>query len=314
MRGIVRRAGGYAAPIPSLSLRTSRARTAPAPRPPDGLPPGRIVDVAGRGELFVRDTGGDGPAVLLLHGWMFHSDLNWWPVYGALANAGMRVLAVDHRGHGRGLRSTEPFTLQACAGDAAALVGQLGCGPVTAVGYSMGGPVAQLMARDHPDTVRALVLCATARDWSGLRMDVLWRTMGLLRLWLGLFPVRAWEVMLRGTRLPAGAHRSWMAAELSRGSSVDIAEAGRELSRYDARPWIARLRGLPSAVIVTAEDRSVPPEKQRALAAALGARSFEIRADHMAVASQPGPFRALLLEALAAVGAGERLGQSAIPA
>ena len=281
-------------------------QTDSAPEPPAALPPGRVVHVRGRGELFVRDTGGDGPPVLLLHGWMFHSDLNWWAVYDALAEAGLRVLAVDHRGHGRGARSTDSFTLQACADDAAALVRQLGCGPVTAVGYSMGGPVAQLMARAHRDTIRGLVLCATAQDWSGLRMDVFWRTMGLLRLGLGLFPVRAWEVLLKGSKVPAGDHRRWVAAELTRGSSVDIAEAGRELSRYDARPWIGALRDLPSAVVVTAQDRSVPPAKQRALAAALGARSFEIRADHMAVATHQAPFRALLLEALQAVGAGAR--------
>ena len=84
-----------------------------APEPPLPLPPGRIVHVPGRGEMFLRDTGGDGPPVLLLHGWMFPSDLNWFPVYAALQDAGLRVLAVDHRGHGRGLRTTEPFSLEA---------------------------------------------------------------------------------------------------------------------------------------------------------------------------------------------------------
>src|SRR3954451_4691237 len=97
-------------------------RTAPrwAPEPPVELPPGRVVHVPGRGELFVRDTGGDGPAVLLLHGWMFSADLNWFPVYAPLAEAGYRVLAIDHRGHGRGLRTHVPFRLSDCADDAAA--------------------------------------------------------------------------------------------------------------------------------------------------------------------------------------------------
>ena len=71
-----------------------------------------------RGELFVRDTGGSGPVVLLVHGWMFASDLNWLRVYAPLARAGYRVLAADLRGHGRGLRSSEDFTLQDCADDA----------------------------------------------------------------------------------------------------------------------------------------------------------------------------------------------------
>ena len=37
------------------------------PDPPGALPPARTVQLPGRGEVFVRDTGGDGPAVLLLH-------------------------------------------------------------------------------------------------------------------------------------------------------------------------------------------------------------------------------------------------------
>src|SRR3954453_9074565 len=68
-----------------------------------------------------RDSGGDGPALLLLHGWMVSADLNWIRAYDALAGAGYRVLALDHRGHGRGLRTPEPFRLADCAGDAAAL-------------------------------------------------------------------------------------------------------------------------------------------------------------------------------------------------
>jgi alpha-beta hydrolase superfamily lysophospholipase len=36
---------------------------------------------------------------------MFSADLNWYTTYGALEEAGYRVLAVDHRGHGRGIRT-----------------------------------------------------------------------------------------------------------------------------------------------------------------------------------------------------------------
>jgi 3-oxoadipate enol-lactonase len=93
-----------------------------APVPPVPLPPGRAVLVPGRGELFVRDSGGDGPPVLLLHGWMFSADTNWFTVYGPLQAAGYRVIALDHRGHGRGLRTPDEFRLVDCAADAAALL------------------------------------------------------------------------------------------------------------------------------------------------------------------------------------------------
>ncbi len=72
--------------MPSLPSVLSRPAPVSPPEPPVTLPPGRIEHLRGRGEVFLRDTGGDGPTVLLLHGWMFHSDLNWWTVYDALAD------------------------------------------------------------------------------------------------------------------------------------------------------------------------------------------------------------------------------------
>ena len=56
------------------------------------------------------------------------ADLNFFPVYGDLAET-YRVIAPDLRGHGRGMRSAEPFSLEDCADDAAALLGQVGAGP-----------------------------------------------------------------------------------------------------------------------------------------------------------------------------------------
>jgi 3-oxoadipate enol-lactonase len=264
------------------------------------LPPGRLVHVHGRGEFFIRDSGpADGPPLLLLHGWMFQSDLNWYRCYGPLAEAGYRVLAIDHRGHGRGLRTPAAFRLTDCAADAAAVVRELGCGPVVAVGYSMGGAIAQLMARDHPDAASALVLSATASDWTEKHMRRLWKTMGGLRLVLNVFPTGAWRTALRAGGLKDSATTTWIASELARGSSRDIAEAGRELGRFDSRPWLGSL-DIPTAVLVTARDRSVPPRKQRDLAERLRARAFEIEGDHDAVVRRR-QYAPLLIEAVGAV-------------
>src|SRR5829696_3832556 len=271
-----------------------------APEPPVPLPPGYVVHVPGRGEMFLRDSGGDGPPVLLLHGWMFSADLNWYRTYTPLAEAGYRVLAVDHRGHGRGLRSPDPFSLRDCAADAAGLVAHLQIPPVLAVGYSMGGPIAALLARDHPQWVSGLVLGATAMDWSDPRMKAFWRTMAGLRLALGLAPESLWRRALRAGGFPESPITVWTAAELSRGNSVDIAEAGRELGRFDSSTWIAGV-DAPGAVIVTTQDTAVPPNRQRALAAAMGAPMFEIRGDHSSVITRADEFNVALLAALDAV-------------
>ena len=268
-----------------------------APEPPIPLPTGTVIHVPGRGEMFVRDTGGEGPPVLLLHGWMFSADLNWHRTYDPLQDAGYRVLAIDHRGHGRGIRSPEPFTLQDCADDAAALLAHLKLPRTLVVGYSMGGPIASLLARRHPQLVGGLVLGATSLDWTGPRMKTFWRTMAGLRLALGLAPERLWQRGLKAGGFPESAITTWVAAELSRGSSIDIAEAGRELGRYDATSWIASLEA-PSAVIVTTQDTAVPPAKQRALAAALRAPSYEVHGTHGAVIVKAEEFNVQLLAAL----------------
>ncbi len=256
---------------------------------------GRLVAVPGRGELFVRDSGGTGPTALLLHGWMFSADLNWHACYEPLRAAGYRVLAVDHRGHGRGLRSLDPFRLEDCAADAAALVDTLGCGPVYAVGYSMGGPIAQLLARDHPGAVAGLVLCATAPEWRDRRMRLLWAAVGVVGLVIATFPYRLWPWMLRAMGEPA-ERAVWAAAELTRGSARDLAEAGRELGRFDSRSWVGSLPH-PAAVVVTTGDTAVPPAKQRALARALDARVWPVEGDHSAATVAAG-FPATLIQAL----------------
>src|SRR3954463_11872381 len=127
-----------------------------APEPPVEMPPARTVHVPGRGEFSVRDTGGDGPPLLLLHGWTASADLNWYAQYGPLAAAGFRVLALDHRGHGRGMRALRDFRLEDCADDAVGVLRELDIRPAILTGYSMGGPIALLAARRHPEAVSGL--------------------------------------------------------------------------------------------------------------------------------------------------------------
>src|SRR5438270_4144303 len=157
-----------------------RHRVTYPPVPPTELPPARTVLVPDRGEFFLRDSGGDGPAVMLLHGWMVSADLNWHGAYGDLSDAGYRVLAIDHRGHGRGLRPLVPFRLSDCAGDAAAVLRELDLAPAMVVGYSMGGAIAQLVARDHPDVAAGVVLSGTAQHWQDPETRRIWRAMGVV--------------------------------------------------------------------------------------------------------------------------------------
>lgn len=267
---------------------------------PTEMPPPRTLNVPGRGELFLRDTGGDGPPVMLLHGWIVNADLNWWGAYGALRDAGYRVLAIDHRGHGRGLRQFEPFRLADCAADAAAAMRALGAAPGVVVGYSMGGAIAQLVARDHPDVVSGLIVSATAQHWQDPRTRRYWRLMGIFGLMLSLAPHRTWRWGFRRVGIPENDRTAWLLAELTRGSARDIAEAGREMERFDSRPWLGAL-DVPAAMVLTTRDELIAPRKQRELASALQAPVFETPLQHNELPFRRELYNPALLEALAAV-------------
>ena len=270
------------------------------PVPPFEPPPARTLTVPGVGELFLRDTGGDGPPVMLLHGWIASADLNWWGSYEDLRDAGYRVLAIDHRGHGRGLRSYEPFTLAACASDAAAAIEALGCAPATVVGYSMGGAIAQLLARDHPHAISGLILSATAQHWQDPRLRRYWRVMGPLSLALAVAPRLSWRWAMAYAGIRRSPRTAWMTAEMIRHSARDVGEAGLELGRFDSRPWLSGLT-LPSAVVVTSKDEAVPPSKQRELASALEAPLFEAPINHIEITARPEAYNPALLAAIATV-------------
>jgi pimeloyl-ACP methyl ester carboxylesterase len=265
------------------------------------MPPARTVRVADRGEFFIRDSGGEGPAVMLLHGWIASADLNWVGAYGALIGAGYRVLAIDHRGHGRGLRPLVPFRLVDCAADAAAVLRELDLAPALVVGYSMGGAIAQLVARDHPDVVRGLVLSGTAQHWKDPPTQRAFKAFGVFGLALSVAPRRAWRRGLRRVGFGETPEAVWLQSEVMRHSARDLVEAGRELGRFDSRPWLGAI-GAPSAVVLTTKDDLVSPGKQRELAAAAGAEVFEAHVTHLQVTSRPEAYNGPLLEALAALG------------
>jgi 3-oxoadipate enol-lactonase len=274
------------------------------PIPPHEMPPARTVLVPGRGEFFLRDTGGTGPVVLLLHGWMVSADLNWYSAYAPLAQAGYRVLAIDHRGHARGLRAMAPFRLTDCADDAASVLRALEIRRAIAVGYSMGGAIAQLMARDHRDLLSGVVLSGTCQHFQDPETVKLWRWMGAVGLGVKLAPKAVFAAGFRRSGIPLNAETAWWMSELLRHSGRDVAEAGRELGRFDSRPWLGSVQ-VPAAMVLTARDGAVSPAKQHELAAAVKAAVFEVPLDHLELTSRDAEYNPALLSALEAVTARE---------
>lgn len=290
-----------------------------APPLPPPLPKGRVATVPGRGDLFFRHAAGPagGPTMLLLHGWVISADLNWWRVYGPLAEVG-DVIAPDHRGHGRGLRTHQAFSLESAADDAAALLRHLDAAPAIVCGYSMGGSIALTLWRRHPELVSGLVLEATSIDWRGRRRErLLWKLMGVMELVSRLGASEGFaERVLRDAveRSPDLApYEAWLKAELQRGNARQLADAGRAMGEFDPSGFVPSI-DVPTAVVVTTEDKLVPPSQQRALAAAVpGAGTFGLAGDHRACWLEPPRFEAATVAAMEWVAARSVPAAAALP-
>lgn len=254
----------------------STLRATPDDVPTPDLPFGRRVELPGRGTTFVREVAGPpgAPTVVLLHGLSASGGLNWFQAFAPLAEH-FHVLAIDHRGHARGLRTRKRFRIADCADDVAALLDVEGIPSAIAVGYSMGGPIAQLLWHRHPDKVAGLVMCATSDKFMPGRREqlVLVTAMGLLAGTTRVGDVVArtpieWVIRRqRPSEFQArpDRFRNWARAEMRRHDWRMVAEATQAIGTYNAGGWIRDI-DVPAAVLVTTEDRAVPPVDQGRLA------------------------------------------------
>jgi len=269
--------------------------------PPSFVPPGRFIELPGRGTTFIREARGPvgAPTVVLLHGLGATGGLNWLWCFEPLSSR-YRVIAIDHRGHGHGVR-TRRFRLADCADDVAALADVLDIASLTAVGYSMGGPIAQLLWHRHRSLVDGLVLCATSRNFRGNpRESAMFSLVPFLTAGLRFTPgVARRAVMSRvlESRMAGVPARDWILDELRSGDPAAIAEAAGAISRYSSHEWIGDI-DVPTAVVVTEHDRLVPPHRQRKLADSIpGARVVPVAGDHGVCVADPRAFVPALMNA-----------------
>jgi pimeloyl-ACP methyl ester carboxylesterase len=264
------------------------------------------IDLAGAGRAVVRDIPGPAgaPVLVLLHGLGATARLNWGPCYRPLSRD-FRVLSLDHRGHGRGLR-TRHFRLEECADDAVAAAAARGVERFIAVGYSMGGPIAALAWKRHRARVEGLVFCATARHFvprgvARLSRLVLPAVASLARIRPGAGRERILRRMLARVEHPELRDR--IAREFGGHEPASIVQAAHALSGFSSYDWIGCV-DVPTAVVITTRDELVPPERQRELAASIpGATVVEVPGDHSACVSRADVFVPALIEACRSVAA-----------
>jgi 3-oxoadipate enol-lactonase len=272
------------------------------------MPLTRLVELPGRGTTRVREFAGPGGAetLVLIHGVAVTAELNWRMAFAPLARY-FRVVAADLRGHGDGIRLRSRFRLEDCADDVAALAEVLDIHQFVAVGYSMGGMVAQLLYKRHASLLSGLVLCSTASNVRGSPAEQLAAlaapTVATALGWnpfVHLMSAEAFGSALLG-RIDDPATANWARAELRRTTLATAVSVMPAVCEFTSDSWISQV-AVPTAVVVTTRDRIVPVSRQLKLARAIpGASVHEVDADHGACINEPQLFTRALLEACCSV-------------
>jgi len=258
-----------------------------------GLPQasGVFVELPRMGRCFYRQHVNPGkPTLLLVHGMVVSSGLNWFRLLPALSRH-FNIIAPDIRGHGRSARGEGRFTLEMVADDLASLIEEIECGPVIAVGYSMGGAIIQYLWHRHPEHVAGLVLAAAPHKARVARHEEIFAlpfftamvSLGNLVELFSHLPKGVVKRLL--PRLADQLHEDetrWALDELRRVSFRMVIECSRELAVHDASQWLHEI-DIPTAVVCTCNDRAIPPLHQREMAALIpGSELFEYDDGHLA--------------------------------
>ena len=273
-------------PVPELPTRRGRrtARTRPHVRR-------RQRTAARTGRMRRRSS--------CLHALACTGLLTWYPSFHALA-ARYRVITLDQRWHGRGIRSPH-FRLEDCADDAVALADALGVDQFVPVGYSMGALVAQLVAVRHRRPGRRAGARRVARCASRVGRPIRWRC--------GCSPRRMRTMAERRLRggpfgAPADARTDanrWALAQFRSTSPAEIAGATAVIARFDSSRWAGRITAPTGVVSRCATTPSRSRTSARSSARCPHATAFEIDSGHAAVVLDAARFTPAVLAACASV-------------
>ena len=121
------------------------------------------------GVAIAYDVIGDGPPVVLVHGFAANRAITWrntnW--YEWLTSAGRQVIALDCRGHGMSAKphEKEAYDDRLMLADVLAVLDALGLRAADVVGYSMGGYLAINLMHEAPGRVRRAVIAGVGESY-----------------------------------------------------------------------------------------------------------------------------------------------------
>lgn len=266
-----------------------------------------ILETAGA-EVYY-EVHGSGPPMLLMSGTACDGDF-WKPWQVPEFSRDHTVIIHDQRGIGKTRQRRDDYSTGDLAADAAAIVRRVGLGPAIVIGHSMGGRVAQLVALDHPDVVKKLVLLSSGASYKvkgGIPARI---ALGIIRL--------GYERYIREHNIDIGFSKAYAAAHPERVNQLCdvLAKALPSVETYFAHvaarqlhDTAARLKDIRVPCLVTVgEDEghglsdTTHRESARVLASEIPGAKFATLKDagHFYMFSHPQELNGLIRAFLAA--------------
>jgi pimeloyl-ACP methyl ester carboxylesterase len=237
------------------------------------------------------EASGSGPTVLLSHG--FSATRRMWDAQHAALGERYRVVSWSMRGHGETESPAEPdrYSAGLTVEDMRALLGHLGVERAVIGGLSLGGYVSLAFYLEHPEMVRALVICDSGPGYRNADARSAWNRRANERA--AALESRGLEALggSREVRESLGLHRS--AQGLAHAARGMLAQEGSRVI-----DGIASIR-VPTLIIVGDEDQPFLAPSEYMAKKIPGARLEVIRgAGHSSNLDQPEAFNRILIDFL----------------
>ena len=216
-------------------------------------------------EIAYDDTGGDGPPVILAHGFLMDRTM-FGPQVEALRDT-HRVVTWDERGFGATGYDGEPFTYWDSAADCLGLLDHLGIERAVVGGMSQGGFISLRVALLAPDRVRGLVLLDTQAGTEAPESIPLYQ--GMVDAWVAAGPSDELAEIVAGLILGEPAlSAQWIATWKAR-PKESLAQPGTTLlTRDDLWDRLGEITA-PALVVHGTADASIPLDHAERLVADL---------------------------------------------